>query len=111
MRELYKTDIEKLMFDSLRENNINFVSEFPIRCKYGYILDFAIPELKIDIECDGSAWHKKGNNRDNKRNWFLKNKGWIVLRFTDKEIKKDIQSCVNKIKDIIIRRLKQNGES
>jgi len=110
-RELYKTDIETLMFNSLKENNINFVSEFPIRSKHGYILDFAIPDLKIDIECDGSNWHIKGNSRDNKRNWVLRNKGWIVIRFTEEEIKTNIQSCISKIQDTITRRLNQNGES
>lgn len=101
-REIYKTDIEKIMKEKLKEAGIEVVSQFPIRCKYGYILDYAIPELKIDIECDGEAWHKEGNSHDRKRNAYLKSKGWIILRFTGKEIKDNIQKCIDKIKTYLI---------
>lgn len=109
MREIYQTDIECIMYNYLKDNNITFVNEFPIRCKYGYRLDFAIPELKIDIECDGSIWHLENNSRDNKRNNFLIKKGWIILRFKEEEIKSNIDICIAKIKEIIERRLKEYG--
>ena len=101
MRGLYKTNIEKRMEEALIEENIKFTSQFPIRCRFGYILDFAIPDLKIDIECDGEAWHPIGNSRDRNRNWFLRNNGWTILRFRGNEILNDIHTCVNKIKDTI----------
>ena len=109
-RERYNSDIEVLMRNSLNENNIKFSEQFPIRCKYGYVLDFAVPELKIDIECDGSHWHKEGNAHDRKRNWFLRRNSWKILRFRDKEIKNNINICMAKIKDTIERRLKQNED-
>lgn len=98
------------MAEALDNNNIKVTYNFPIRCKYGYILDFAITELKIDIECDGEAWHKLGNSRDNKRNWVLRKRGWKVLRFRGKEILENIDVCVAKIKETIERRLKENGK-
>ena len=41
------TCLEQPMKEALEKANISAVPEFPIRCKYGYIIDFAIPELKI----------------------------------------------------------------
>ena len=98
MRELYKTDIEKMMYNALKENGIEVVEQFPVRSKHGYILDFAIPELKIDIEVDGEHYHKLGNSRDRKRNWVLRNLGWKILRFRGKEIRLNINKCIEKIK-------------
>lgn len=108
MREKYSTDIEILMRNALTISKIEFVEKFPIRGKYGYELDFAIHDLKIDIECDGEHWHKKGNKHDRNRNWVLRNKGWIVLRFSGSELKNNISICIAKIKDTIERRLKEN---
>jgi len=100
----HRTDIEILMADALEENNIEAVEQWPIRSKHGYSLDFGIPELKIDIECDGEVWHKLGNSHDRKRNWFLRNKGWKIIRFRGNEIKNDVQGCIEKIKTIINER-------
>ncbi len=100
-RGLYKTDIEGVMAKALEDNGIEASYNFPIRCKYGYILDFAIPDLKIDIECDGEHYHLIGNKRDNRRNWVLRKMGWKILRFRGKQIMSDIQSCIAKIKKTI----------
>ena len=83
---------------ALEKHNIDAVEQFPMRCKFGYILDFAIPDLKIDIECDGEQYHKKYNPRDRKRNGFLKKHGWTILRFKGKEIRSNINRCMLKIK-------------
>ena len=111
MRGLHKTDIEVIMEEALEKEKIEVVEQYPIRTKHGYMLDFAIPELKIDIEADGEHYHKIGNSRDNKRNWVLKNKGWTILRFRGKEIRTDIQSCIARIKDTITRRKKEHEDT
>lgn len=100
-RGLYKTDIEGIMGLSLQNEGIYVISQFPIRCKYGYILDFAIPNQKIDIECDGEVWHQLGNKKDKNRDGYLKSRGWIILRFKGNDIKNNIQNCINKIKGAI----------
>lgn len=104
MRQLYLTNIERIMEEALIRENISFVRQFPIRCKYGYILDFAIPEPKICIECDGEAWHLEDNSKDRKRDAFLMKKGWHILRFRGKEIENNIENCINTIKILIERR-------
>ncbi len=109
-RGRHKTDIETLMKESLISNMIDFVEEYPIRLKYRYILDFAILDLKIDIETDGERWHKEGNSHDRKRNWALRNKGWKIVRLRGRDIKNNMDDCIEKIKLIITeRRLLLNG--
>lgn len=112
MRQRYRSDIEILMCEALKNNNINFCEQFPIRGKYSYQLDFAIVDLKIDIETDGKHWHKVGNTHDRKRNWTLRNKGWKILRFTCDEIKNNINICIAKIeKTIEWRKIEHENQS
>jgi len=98
VRELYKTDIERIMSEALKENGIEAEYNHPIRCKFGYIADFFIPEHKLIIECDGEPWHKLGNSRDRKRDAVLKKMGYKLIRFRGKEIKLNINNCIEKIK-------------
>ncbi len=93
----HRTDIEILMADALENEGIDVVEQYPIRSKHGYSLDFAIPEIKLCIECDGEHWHKIGNPHDRKRNWFLRNRGWKILRFRGNEIKTNIDVCIKTI--------------
>lgn len=85
-RELHKTNIEIIMKETLKKSNFEFVEQYPIRCKYGYIVDFFIPKYKLIIECDGEIWHPEGNSRDKKRDGFLKSKGYNILRFKGQKI-------------------------
>jgi len=39
----HRTDIEVIMADALKENNIEAVEQWPIKGRFGYILDCAIP--------------------------------------------------------------------
>lgn len=50
----------------------------------GYVLDIAIPELKIDVEIDGFAFHSDAEafQHDRERQNNLIANGWTVLRFT-----------------------------
>lgn len=109
MREIYKTNIERAMRNELEKNKIIFVEQYPIRCKYGYIVDFFIPDKNIIVECDGETWHPMGNSHDRKRDFYLKNRGFIILRFRGEQILNNIQSCI----EIIQSKggVNQNGES
>lgn len=97
------SNLEEIMNASLEKSGFiydeDYVSQFPIRSKYGYVLDFAFPDKKIAIECDGKKWHPKDNSHDRKRDAFLRKKGWTILRFTELEITTDIESCIKKIKE------------
>ena len=85
--------------------------------------DIAITKYLIAIFCDGEFWHgkdwetKKLKIQDNREYWInkiewninsdeainkqLHNMGWIVLRFWGKDIKRNIDDCVFKVKKAI----------
>jgi len=97
----------------LKQLDIKFESQYPI--KYGkdkinrdryYFVDFAIPENKIAIECDGSYWHKN-KNRDKIRQNKIESLGWTVLRFTEDEINKDLKKCGLEVKRVLANHNKE----
>lgn len=86
--------------------------------------DIVMPKYKLAIFCDSEFWHgknfkestdrigtnseywkqkiKRNMERDEEVNVKLKAEGWTVLRFWEKEIKKDLDSCIGKIEQTII---------
>jgi len=70
-----------------------------------YCLDFAIfcKDGKLNIECDGEKYHSPQQiiTRDRNRNNDLTSLGWSILRFSGKEINRDLPYCVRKIKRTI----------
>jgi very-short-patch-repair endonuclease len=101
MREHYLTNIEKAMKELLEQNNISYVEQYGPRNKYGYVMDFAVVDKKICIECDGEVWHEEGNNHDRKRDAYFKSCGWKILRFNGQQIIKDKEGCKKIIMEAI----------
>ena len=89
-----RTYIENIMADNLDKNNIKYKEQQRIG---KYFPDFIIKN--IIVECDGEHWHNK--EYDEIRDSFLITQGYKVLRFTSKEIKSNINKCINKIKNTI----------
>lgn len=64
-----------------------------------YQYDFAIPGKKIDIEVDGGTHETEKVKRiDKRRDEFSRQTGWTVIRFTAKQVKKDVVGCINELK-------------
>lgn len=63
-----------------------------------YQLDFAFPEYKLCVEIDGST-HLLDNVKaiDKRRDKYLNENGWRVLRITAKEVKNNVYNCINLI--------------
>lgn len=81
--------------------------------------DIVIPRAKLVIFIDGEFWHgynwgqkrkkiksnrdfwipkiERNMQRDKLNNKVLSENGWIVLRFWDQELKKELGACLNKI--------------
>ena len=78
-----RTSIEAKVESYLKELRIDYIFQYPI---LRYNVDFAIPSLKIVIECDGIYWHKGNEEKDAIRQHKIEQEGWQVLRFTDKQI-------------------------
>ena len=63
-----------------------------------YKIDIAIPNHHVAIEIDGQSHHATERKlQDKKKEDFLVGKGWKVLRFTNKEVMENMNSCVKKI--------------
>lgn len=83
------------------------VPQFPVR--FGskeYLIDFAIPHLKIAIEADGETFHSspKQITHDNERDAQLAQSGWTVLRYTDSEIEKKPEGVMRSIVKTIMEK-------
>lgn len=52
---------------------------------------------------DGDYWHNypNGTHKDKKQNTFIKNNGWDIIRFWERDINNDINKCRKIIQDKI----------
>ncbi len=97
------TQIELLLKAELEHQKIPFIYQYPIRDKkgrYRFILDFLV-EPNIVIEADGDYWHNipKCKARDNRKDAFLKENGYVVFHFTESQIKESPSKCVEVVKN------------
>lgn len=88
----HKSYPEKLFWKTLKEYEFfdiyTIVDQFPF---HGYFFDYAILELKCDIEVDGVQHFRTKDSieYDNCRDKFTLDNGWIVYRISAKELKED----------------------
>lgn len=80
----YAEEYWKVILDS---NNLVYEEQYQIG---PYQLDFAFPNLKIDLEIDGDQHHldKRVVESDKRRNIYLENLGWTIVRVKWSEYKK-----------------------
>ena len=94
-----KTPIEKYMANAMINSNLPIAKE---QHKIGTKrVDFAYPEQKLAVECDGYKWHKQDKEqieKDIERDKYLAKKGWRVLHFSGIQIRRNIEGCIDKIK-------------
>lgn len=96
--------LSKVQNPSIPENNLfkltkqlyESISQYQI---LNYVVDIAIPSLKVAIEYDGSYWHKN-KDKDQKRQTEIERLGWKFLRYIDRipssdELKYDIDKITN----------------
>jgi very-short-patch-repair endonuclease len=108
-RHVKLTSIEINMRKILQGMNIPF--RHFIQPKLGrYNADFTIPDLKLDIECDGGIWHgsAEAQAHDKERDANLAKQGWTVVRFSEKELKEKIPQ-VQATLDAVIKKLWQRA--
>ena len=102
-RELRKkaTSQENLLWEKLRNRKLG--------CKFrrqhsveGYILDFYCKEKRLIIEIDGEI-HKirEAQEYDKVRDKYFAELDYVVLRFTNDEVDKDINKVIEKIKPFL----------
>jgi very-short-patch-repair endonuclease len=97
-RQLRKnpTDAERLLWQKIRYWQAH-------RCKFRrqqplgrYIVDFVCFEKKLVVEVDGGQ-HAEAGIRDTNRDAWLRDQGFIVLRFWNNDVLKNIDGVLNVI--------------
>lgn len=104
----YESPLEERLWEVMKEGKINAERQFFIQTEENfYILDFALfcKLRNINIECDGNKFHLESEYviKDKSRNNKLESLGWSVLRYTTKDIRKDLGNVVSQIKETINR--------
>lgn len=89
-----------------------FITEVVPQCPAGpYKIDLAVGinyegnNYKIAIECDGHDYHEKTEaqaRHDKKRDRYLQSQGWLVARFTGKEINQDPRKCAEQAIEMVM---------
>lgn len=66
-------------------------------------LDFAFPHVRLDVECDGAAYHAGplSQARDRSRDEALRACGWRVLRFTWNDVTARAPATARRINDAL----------
>lgn len=119
------TKIEVKLRLALWHQGIRYRKNFKI---YSCKPDIVLTKYKIAIFCDGDFWHGKEDPnivKHNKKFWVekikrnmerdlentieLRDNGWVVLRFWESDIEKNLTECVNVIiKEINNKKTKGN---
>lgn len=110
-RQLRKgeTSSEKIMWQALRGrrlNNLKFRRQHPI-ANTAFVADFLCYEARLIIEIDGLI-HNFQQEADALRQSVLESEGYFVLRFTNEQVKTELENVLKKIAKAADILIKQN---
>ena len=91
-----QTDAERVLWFRLRDRRLNglkFRRQVPIK---SYVVDFCCESARLIIELDGGQ-HADRNDEDAKRTADLEACGYLVLRFWNNEVLRNIDGVVGTI--------------
>ena len=101
-----KPNSQKLRKDMTKEERhlwYDFLKLLPATVKRqkiigSYIVDFYISEYKLVIEIDGSQHYEEHKHKEDKeRDMFLAEKGYLVRRYSNREINQEFESVCQDI--------------
>ena len=92
--------LKRLAIAAVPQNKVERQGKNAGRC---YYLDFAVPKLKVAIECDGAAYHSSRAQqiRDRRRQGELEAMGWTFIRFTGSQIVSDMAGCEERLRRLL----------
>ena len=73
-------------------------------------LDLAIEQddIRLDIECDGAAFHVD-REKDAARDRAIEAEGWKVMRFSGRQLSRDMEGCIKAIMDLMTSTTSEMG--
>lgn len=110
-RDLRKreTSPEQIMWQALRGrrlNNLKFRRQHPV-ANTTFVADFLCYEARLIIEIDGEI-HNVQKIEDEQRQSALETEGYTVLRFTNEQMKSDLEAVLTTIARIADKLIMQN---
>ncbi|MEK5107235.1 DUF559 domain-containing protein [Cytobacillus sp. FSL K6-0129] len=99
-----ESHIEGRLFEALIDHG--FIVNTQVKCGR-YRIDLTLPNYKIAIECDGKAYHSSPAQKahDRKKDKFLRNNGWVVLRFSGRQINRELSKVIKRIDEVTSREI------
>jgi very-short-patch-repair endonuclease len=94
---LKMTEAESILWSRINKKQVSgfrFRNQHPVG---RYIADFYCHELKLIIEIDGGI-HSKRKIYDENRDAYFEGGGYTTLRFTNEQVKHDIESVIDQIR-------------
>ena len=99
------TDSERLLWHYLKSKQLN-------GCKFrrqhiigSYIVDFVCLKARLIIECDGSQHHTLQKSYDGKRDRYLRQCGYKILRFWNHDVLTNIEGVWQIIHDSLLPKM------
>lgn len=92
------TEAESFLWQRIRRKQLKGRQFYRQKNIGDYIVDFYCPSAKLIVELDGGQHYtEEGMNRDQIRDKYLENFGFSVLRFSDREVFKNIEGVLERI--------------
>jgi len=92
------TEAEKLVWSTVRGRQVKGLQFYRQRITGNYIVDFYCPRVNLIIELDGGQHYTdKGLYEDKIRDDYLRDQGFRVLRFSDKDVFKNLKGVMDRI--------------
>jgi len=92
------TDAERLLWSKLRRKQLKGLQTYRQRIIGNYIVDFYCPGSKLIIEIDGGQHYAdKGIGKDKIRDEYMRDEGFRALRFSDREVLKNLDGVIERI--------------
>ncbi|MEO1289487.1 MAG: DUF559 domain-containing protein [Chloroflexota bacterium] len=104
-----ETTAEQIMWQCLRGrrlNNLKFCRQHPV-ANTAFVSDFLCYQARLIIEVDGQI-HDNQRKEDEWRQSALEAQGHTVLRFTNKQIKQDLDAVLIKIVAVADKLIDEN---
>jgi len=99
-RDLRKnmTEAERFLWSKFRRKQLNGYQFYRQKNIGNYIVDFYCPAAKLIIELDGGQhFPPVGLEKDKIRNDYLRGLGFTILRFSDRDVFKNIEGVIERL--------------